>query len=56
VSTKFANDPAPDTHTERPFIARMIHRFAVPIILAWLAVIVLISVFIPSLEEVGQER
>ncbi len=59
MSTRFANDPdTPDTvaHTERPFIARMIHRLAVPIILGWLAIIFCISAFIPSLEEVGQER
>lgn len=34
----------------------MIHAFAVPIILAWVAVCVALSVFIPSLEVVGQER
>ena len=45
-----------DTHTERPFVARMIHRFAAPIILVWLAIVVTLSVFVPSLEDVGQER
>ncbi len=34
----------------------MIHTLAVPIILFWVAVAVLFSVFVPSLEEVGQER
>ncbi len=50
--------PAPDTatHPERPLIARLIHRFAVPIILFWVAVAAAFSVFVPSLEEVGQER
>jgi putative drug exporter of the RND superfamily len=43
-------------HAERPFIARMIHTFAVPIILFWLAIAALLSVFVPSLEVVGQER
>ena len=42
--------------TERPFIARMIHAFALPIILFWLVVVVMLSVFVPSLEVVGQER
>ncbi|MGZ4583401.1 MAG: MMPL/RND family transporter [Mycobacterium sp.] len=34
----------------------MIHSFAVPIILFWVAMAALISVFVPSLEVVGQER
>jgi len=34
----------------------MIHRFAVPIILGWLGIVVLLSVAVPSLEQVGQER
>ncbi len=44
------------THTERPFIARMLHTFAVPIILFWVAIAVILSLFVPSLEVVGQER
>ncbi len=34
----------------------MIHTLAVPIILFWLAVVVILSVSVPSLEVVGQER
>ncbi|WP_407685284.1 MMPL/RND family transporter [Mycobacterium sp. HUMS_1102779] len=34
----------------------MIHTLAVPIILFWVAVTVLLGMFVPSLEEVGQER
>ena len=45
-----------DKDAERPFIARMLHTLAVPIILFWLAVAVILSVFVPSLEMVGQER
>jgi putative drug exporter of the RND superfamily len=56
VTTKFANDAPIHTHNERPFIARMIHRLAVPIILGWLGIIVLLTVAVPSLEQVGQER
>lgn len=41
---------------ERPRLARMIHRFSVPIILFWLAVVVALSVFLPSLEQIGRER
>jgi RND superfamily putative drug exporter len=53
VSTKFFTN---DTHTGRPFIARMIHTLAVPIILFWVAIAVILSLFVPSLEIVGQER
>ena len=54
MSTQFAN--AAPAHAERPFIARMIHTFAVPIILFWVGIAVLFSLFVPSLEVVGQER
>jgi putative drug exporter of the RND superfamily len=54
VSTRFAN--AAPAHAERPFIARMIHTFAVPIILFWVGIAVLFSLLVPSLEVVGQER
>ncbi|BBZ49673.1 RND family transporter [Mycobacterium heidelbergense] len=54
MTTQFAN--AANTHTERPFIARMLHTFAVPIILFWVGIAIVLSVFVPSLEVVGQER
>lgn len=54
MSAHDARDTA--THTERPLIARMIHRFAVPIILFWVAAAAALTVFVPSLEKVGQER
>ncbi|HUH68041.1 MAG TPA: RND family transporter [Mycobacterium sp.] len=34
----------------------MIHTFAVPIILFWLAIAAILAVFVPSLEVVGQEQ
>jgi RND superfamily putative drug exporter len=43
-------------HTPPPFVARTIRRFSVPIILAWLAITVIVSVGIPSLEEVEKEH
>ncbi|PJE24143.1 MAG: MMPL family RND transporter [Mycobacterium sp.] len=52
VTTTLARDP----RTERPVIARLIHTLAVPIILFWVAVAVLLSVFVPPLEVVGQEH
>ncbi|KAA8963878.1 RND family transporter [Mycobacterium sp.] len=39
-----------------PVVARTILRFSVPIVLAWLAITVLISVGVPSLEQVEQEH
>jgi len=54
VSTQFAN--AAPANAERPFPARMLHTFAVPIILFWVAIAVILSLFVPSLEVVGQKR
>ncbi len=54
MTTQFAN--AANTHAERPFIARMIHTLAVPIILFWVGIAIVLSLFVPSLEVVGQER
>jgi len=42
--------------TVRPFIARTIHRFSVLIILAWLAIAVIVTVAVPSLEQVEREH
>ncbi|CAM3068525.1 MMPL family RND transporter [Mycobacterium intermedium] len=56
MTVRYANDPDTRTHTERPFIARIIHALAIPIILGWLAVCFVLTVFVPSLEIVGQER
>lgn len=40
----------------QPSVARTIHRFAVPIILAWLAIMVTLSIGVPSLEQVESEH
>ncbi|WP_422746620.1 RND family transporter [Mycobacterium sp. WMMD1722] len=40
----------------RPFVARTIHRFSALIVLAWLAIIVALSVGVPSLEQVEQQH
>ncbi len=45
-----------NTHTRPPFVARTIRRFSVLIILAWLAITVIVSVGVPSLEQVEKER
>jgi putative drug exporter of the RND superfamily len=43
-------------HNGAPLVARTIHRFSVPIILAWLAVMVLLSLGVPALEQVEKEH
>jgi len=40
----------------QPLIPRFIHAFAVPLLLGWVALTVLVSVAVPSLEDVGQEH
>ncbi|WP_197383089.1 MMPL/RND family transporter [Mycolicibacterium mengxianglii] len=43
------------TH-DGPFLARTVRRFAVPVIVAWVALTVLLSLGVPSLEQVAKER
>ena len=45
-----------DERTERPFLARMVRKFSLLIILGWLAITVVVSVCVPSLEQVAKER
>jgi putative drug exporter of the RND superfamily len=45
-----------DEHTAPPFTPRTIQRFSVPIILAWLAITVIVSVGVPPLEQVEKEH
>ena len=40
----------------RPFVARMIRRLAVPIVLAWLAITVIVTIGVPALEQVEQQH
>jgi putative drug exporter of the RND superfamily len=46
----------PDKRVGRPRAARTIHRFSVPIILLWLGITVVLSVAVPSLEQVEREH
>lgn len=39
-----------------PFIARTLRKFSLPIILAWLALVLILTLAIPSLERVGEEH
>jgi len=43
-------------HTARPFLARFIRIFALPIIIGWIAIIAVLNVVVPQLEVVGQMR
>ena len=45
-----------EERTERPRVARTIHRFSVLIILAWLAITVVLSIAVPPLEQVEREH
>jgi len=41
---------------KRPFLAEMIRRFSLPIILGWLAITFLVSIGVPPLEQVAKEH
>lgn len=59
MSAPTAAPPAaapPPPHTKRPFAARMIRTFAIPIILGWIALIAFLNISVPQLEVVGQTR
>jgi RND superfamily putative drug exporter len=45
-----------EERTERPRVARTIHRFSVLIILAWLAITVVLAIAVPPLEQVEREH
>ena len=42
--------------TKPPFVPRTIRRFAVPVILLWLLIVFLVTVLVPPLEEVAEQR
>lgn len=42
--------------TERPFVARMVRKCSVPVILGWLAITLLVSLGVPPLERVANEH
>ncbi|BBZ52336.1 MMPL family transporter [Mycobacterium heidelbergense] len=43
-------------HAVRPALPRFIRTFAVPIIIAWIAIIAILNVIVPQLDVVGQMR
>ncbi|MGE0218056.1 RND family transporter [Mycolicibacterium sp.] len=46
----------PARHAARPRLPRFLRTFAVPIVLAWIALIVVLNTAVPQLEEVGKLR
>ncbi|MDT5171708.1 MAG: putative drug exporter of the superfamily [Mycobacterium sp.] len=50
------NEQTSTKGTQPPFVPRTIHRLAVPIILGWLAIVVLVSTSVPPLEQVATQR
>ena len=49
-------DASPPPRPPRPVIPRLIRTLALPIILGWIAVIVILNTVVPQLETVGQMR
>jgi len=45
-----------ETQVDGPRVARWIHKLALPIVLAWVAIAVISNAAVPQLEVVGWER
>ncbi len=43
-------------HAKRPALPRFIRMFAIPIVLAWIALIAFLTTTVPQLAEVGKMR
>jgi RND superfamily putative drug exporter len=50
------NDSVKHERPHRPFIPHLIRLFAVPIIIGWVALTVLVNVAVPTLEVVGEQH
>jgi putative drug exporter of the RND superfamily len=46
----------PARHTARPRLPRFIRAFAIPIVLAWIAIVAILNTTVPQLEDVGKLR
>ncbi|HEU4360238.1 MAG TPA: MMPL family transporter [Mycobacterium sp.] len=46
----------PTARVKRPFVAHMLRVFAVPIIIAWVALTVCVNIFVPQLEVISEEH
>ena len=47
---------ASNERTERRYVAGAVRKFSVPIILGWLAITLMVSIGVPSLEQVSKEH
>src|ERR1700689_4914434 len=54
TTTTDADTTTTDTKPHRPFIPHFIRIFAIPIILGWVALTVIVNVAVPTLEVVGE--
>jgi len=50
------SEPTTAAHPKPPWVPRTIRRLAVPIILAWLVIVFLVSTLVPPLEKVAEQR
>ncbi|SOJ55230.1 Siderophore exporter MmpL4 [Mycobacterium simulans] len=50
------NNNSTVSHNTKSFIPRTIRKLSVPIILVWLGFVVVLTLFVPSLEQVGQKN
>lgn len=51
-----SNQHTSDGQVRPPFIARIIRKLSVPIILGWLGLVAVLMLFVPPLEKVGQDH
>ena len=56
MSTHAKQDSAHTVTVARPWIPRIIRMFAVPIVLAWIAIVAVLNTVVPQLEKVEQMR
>jgi RND superfamily putative drug exporter len=43
-------------HTKRPFVAHTLRIFALPIIVFWVALTVIVNIFVPQLEVISEQH
>jgi putative drug exporter of the RND superfamily len=51
-----SNPPASKDHAHGLSVARLMRRFAVPVILGWVGIAILVAVGVPPLEQVSKQR
>ncbi|EUA89773.1 conserved transmembrane transport domain protein [Mycobacterium ulcerans str. Harvey] len=56
MTTRVFRPSSREVRTEPALLARWIRRLAIPIMLGWLAIIVLINILVPSLQQVAADN